>query len=366
MTTINCKFFNTPLLESFIERYQFWADHLHSYHPGSRTIPQITSNPDLPAIGCHMSTAVPSIMYDPGKVVFIDNLTETINYKRFFRHYPTDKHYVIFSNGHWDKDYYALPFSYTQVNYRYFLFDMADTFLSDNRFSFYLDKTYKFDYPKELNFIATAGSKRPEKDGFVHELMKKIAYRNFIFRYNGEDLGMSYVDPLLDQLPMGYAANQCLPGLEKYFHSISQTLPIDLYNLGYFNLLLEGDISWECQFNLTEKTVKTLISGMPFVMVSSPFFLKELKKLGFETYSSLWDESYDNIVDYDLRMSRLVELCNQLVTFDWAANVEQLKLIAIKNRANFFNLNTLANQHFESLTRAIETMPVDISNYCIG
>ena len=87
--------------------------------------------------------------------------------------------------------------------------------------------------------------------------------------------------------------------MEKYYHSISQTLPIDLYNQCRFNLTVETDLDWTNEFFLTEKTVKNLIIGMPFVSVSTPHFLKNLRSLGFETYSSVWDESYDDI-DLDL------------------------------------------------------------------
>lgn len=367
MSSVNLNPTNTPLLKQFIDRYQIWFDYKSTYlqlHNRNTFGKEraVTSNPAHPAINCYPGTDVGGINSDPNKIVFVDNLTEGINFKNYFRHYQSDKYYVIFSNGRWDEEYYKLPFAYGQVCYMYFLFDMVDNYLSDNRFSFYIDKTYMFG-EKNYDFIATAGSPRPEKDGFVNLLLEKIQYKNFILRYNGKDLGQPYNDPLVNCLPNGYKSDQHIPGLEKYFHSLSQTLPIDLYNLGFFNLLLEGDISWECQFNLTEKTVKTLVTGMPFVMVSSPFFLAELRKLGFETYSTLWDESYDNLVDYDLRMSALVDLCNNLQQFNWGANLTELKRIADKNRANFFNLGAIANRHFEQMESVLAAIPVDIEKF---
>lgn len=44
----------------------------------------------------------------------------------------------------------------------------------------------------------------------------------------------------------------------------------------------------------SEKTWKTIAAGHPFFLVSSPGMLAELRNMGFYTYGSFWDESYDN------------------------------------------------------------------------
>ena len=45
----------------------------------------------------------------------------------------------------------------------------------------------------------------------------------------------------------------------------------------------------------TEKTAKPLYAKRPFVIFSNRHFLKNLKQLGFETFSSVIDESYDEV-----------------------------------------------------------------------
>jgi hypothetical protein len=189
-------------------------------------------------------------------------------------------------------------------------------------------------------------------------LQQQITFKNYIFRYGGQNIG----EPCDLDIP-GVSCNnfgsniyENLPGLEKYFHSMIHTLPIDIYNQGYFNLLLEGEIDWPGQFHPTEKIVKTLISGMPFVLAGSPGFLQHLKLIGFETYSSLWNEEYDTIQDYNQRMQAIVNLCNDLQHFDWNKNQQQLKSIANANRSNFFNLHNLANAEFNKFETAIENL----------
>jgi uncharacterized protein YkuJ len=81
-----------------------------------------------------------------------------------------------------------------------------------------------------------------------------------------------------------------------------------------------------------------------------------LRELGFETYHSCWDESYDNIVDYEQRMQAVIDLCNRLEHFDWGRNQSQLQMIAYKNRNNFFNLHKVANKEFFLFEKVIKNL----------
>jgi hypothetical protein len=45
----------------------------------------------------------------------------------------------------------------------------------------------------------------------------------------------------------------------------------------------------------TEKTVRPLMAGKPFIVYGPRHFLKNLRNLGFKTYSTCWDESYDEL-----------------------------------------------------------------------
>ena len=44
----------------------------------------------------------------------------------------------------------------------------------------------------------------------------------------------------------------------------------------------------------TEKTARPIVGMKPFVIYGPTNYLKNLKKLGFETFDSVWDEDYDN------------------------------------------------------------------------
>ena len=75
--SINCNFFNTPLLKRFFDHYQIWVDYKNVYvTPDNKVSPRIVTDTDRAGINCYMSTNVTSMVQDLNKVIFVDNLTE--------------------------------------------------------------------------------------------------------------------------------------------------------------------------------------------------------------------------------------------------------------------------------------------------
>lgn len=66
----------------------------------------------------------------------------------------------------------------------------------------------------------------------------------------------------------------------------------------------------------SEKIHKPIIAAQPFIVISSPHFLKYMKKKGYMTFSEFWDESYDDELDYTLRMQKIIELVEEISTWD--------------------------------------------------
>ena len=63
--------------------------------------------------------------------------------------------------------------------------------------------------------------------------------------------------------------------------------------------------------HLTEKTFKPIVLKHPFILVSNRGSLEYLRKYGFETFSSVWDESYDTLPD-DQRIGAIGNLLEEL------------------------------------------------------
>jgi len=340
----------TGLVEEFLEQYQIWKDHNDFYNQTPNIINIQKSKIGIP---CFHYSDIQGINQCKEPMVVIDCLTEGKHAVSWFNKYDASKHYIIFANedhcSHSDLD---LTISYTWIGYFFFLFLMADSYNTPWKFCYYLDKEYKFDIPKPMRFISTTGNVRSERTYLKDQIVERIRYKNFIFRYSGIDYGTpSDQFDVIKFVPGEFDPYTLI--LEKYYHSVSQTLPIHMYNQADFNLVVETDIDYQYGFLLSEKTIKCLITGMPFVMVATPYFLKHLKQLGFHTYGDLWDENYDEELDYTKRIDKIVDLCNNLDSFDWKANQKALELIALKNRSNFLNLNHVMDAGFRQFEKSI-------------
>ena len=64
--------------------------------------------------------------------------------------------------------------------------------------------------------------------------------------------------------------------------------------------------------HLTEKTLKPIAQAMPFVVVGTQGSLAYLRKYGFQTFDTVWDESYDDVEDDHERMACIARLLRDL------------------------------------------------------
>ena len=68
------------------------------------------------------------------------------------------------------------------------------------------------------------------------------------------------------------------------------------------------------QVDFLKKYSNQLFYKQPFVLYSTPFSLKKLRKMGYKTFDSIIDESYDEIEDNKKRLEVLNDeierLCN--------------------------------------------------------
>jgi hypothetical protein len=70
-------------------------------------------------------------------------------------------------------------------------------------------------------------------------------------------------------------------------------------------------------FYLTEKMARPLLTGTPFVVFGPRNYLQNLRRLGFKTFDSVWDEGYDSHDDSD-RLHQMEKLLDQIAKFSLA------------------------------------------------
>jgi hypothetical protein len=89
---------------------------------------------------------------------------------------------------------------------------------------------------------------------------------------------------------------------------------------------------------ITEKTLRPLAHGVPFILLAAPHTLSTLHGYGFKTYHDIWDESYDTVLDHDQRFNSAIKLISQLTPEVFAQHQNQLDQINSYNRARFLEL----------------------------
>jgi hypothetical protein len=78
------------------------------------------------------------------------------------------------------------------------------------------------------------------------------------------------------------------------------------YDDTYFSVIVET-LQHGNRPEMTEKTFKACAYYHPFLVVGQQGVLKLLKNIGFETYENMFDESYDDIQDFDARLDAIIK-----------------------------------------------------------
>jgi hypothetical protein len=155
--------------------------------------------------------------------------------------------------------------------------------------------------------------------------------------------------------------------------STSNSLPIapdrvfdpTWYNETYFSVVVETavDISHSledelaghrpqalpCDLFVTEKTYKPIAFQHPFIICGMQRTLQFLKDCGFETYDHIFDESYDNIESFDLRLDAIYK---NIKNFSKEQYLDPQTENKIKHN----------HEHFYNTSRVIQGIKQDLIN----
>jgi hypothetical protein len=114
----------------------------------------------------------------------------------------------------------------------------------------------------------------------------------------------------------------------------------------------------DLRLHLTEKTLRPIAMGQPFILAGTYDSLKYLRGYGFKTFSDCWDESYDMMSDSIERMNKIVQIMGDIVSMpsDKKANMlTRAQDIADYNKKHFFSKEfqkIVENELVNNLTQA--------------
>jgi hypothetical protein len=155
-----------------------------------------------------------------------------------------------------------------------------------------------------------------------------------------------YKSSVLSKIPMELDTQDRLKSIEG-FH-VGNTFFKEHYLDSYFHIVTETCFT-DGQIFFTEKILKPIMCLQPFIVLASPNYLKKLKGLGFKTFDSIWDESYDEIVDNEDRLIKIFDLI--LKISEWTIeecekNYKSVLDICIYNRehlSKFWEIDEFSN-----------------------
>jgi hypothetical protein len=123
-------------------------------------------------------------------------------------------------------------------------------------------------------------------------------------------------------------------------------VPWKIYQQTQYTILTETNGTGNCFF-MSEKSTKALYARRLFVAFSNADYLKGLHRLGFETFSSVLDESYDNnVLDFD-RFRQATEQLSYLSNQNYQTVCQKVKPILDHNHNRLYEFEQEKTQELQ-------------------
>jgi hypothetical protein len=106
----------------------------------------------------------------------------------------------------------------------------------------------------------------------------------------------------------------------------------------------------DTRIQLTEKILRPIACGHPFILASTPGSLQYLREYGFKTFSDVIDESYDSEQDPVARLNLIISAMKKIISWtpeQQKINQEKIKEITEYNKKHFFSDNFFQSIIFE-------------------
>ena len=152
-----------------------------------------------------------------------------------------------------------------------------------------------------------------------------VHYTQHVF--NNHNLAIS-----CDDLHLSYPANNHNAGASADYDSND-------YAISAIEVVLETLFD-DSRNHLTEKTLRPIACGRPFILAATPGSLQYLKQYGFKTFDGLIDETYDTILDPQKRLTAIVDEMKRISCLDHNEKMllwNKLYATAKQNQELFFS-----------------------------
>jgi hypothetical protein len=173
---------------------------------------------------------------------------------------------------------------------------------------------------------------------FDRSLRHKDTHKIFL-SYCRDTSGLrSYRKDYLNLLDHYQLIDHCQLSCQDITSDASATYSAEDFNHTAISVVLET--VFDQRIHLTEKILRPIACGHPFILAAGPGSLKLLKSYGFQTFSEYINESYDDIMDSAERLRAIVKEMQRIVDLPKDQRHQlfnNLRKIAAYNQHRFFS-----------------------------
>lgn len=252
----------------------------------------------------------------------MDNTWPHLQYEFFLsKMYDFNKNQIAFARSNEIYDQITKPFKFLFLNgrgrpHRKWLVERLDVAgLLDQCIWSWLDPSAGFSKMLRLKINGQDLMGRPRK---IHLLEPKYEIEEYCTQLNLDD---------------------CAPGKYDLFDGQWGEIHVQAepYIDTYFSLVTETVFDYPYSFR-TEKIWKPIAMGHPWIVAANTGFVKDIRNLGFKTFDSLLDESYDQIDDNQHRLQRVAQVVEDLCQQNLDLFLESAKDICKYNQQHLVSL----------------------------
>lgn len=182
--------------------------------------------------------------------------------------------------------------------------------------------------------------------------------RKMFLLYARSDEGSRKYRATLKNLIKAQEITQCQIGSfnADYISSSDSSAEYSWEDINQSAIQVVAETVFDDRIHLTEKTLRPIACGQPFILVAGPGSLKYLKSYGYKTFSPWINEDYDNEVGSTKRLQMIVaemKRIEHLADLDKNNLIKQCLKISKYNKKLFFS-NAFFNQVKNELITNIE------------
>ena len=196
---------------------------------------------------------------------------------------------------------------------------------------------------------------------FAELLVDRNLSMDVLMRFSEFDNGQHYQDHLFCNQHLKICRSDLQNHFEQNNHNANSSADYSAedYQQCRIEVVLETMFD-DTRIHLTEKILRPIACGKPFMLASTPHSLKYLRDYGFETFSPWINETYDIIEDSADRLEAIVAEMSRLKNLsesELAETQAAINAIAQRNKDLFFSqqwFDSVVNEYKSNLDSAID------------